>query len=520
MQKRFAKIINEMRGLVNENWSAPVFKSASAIEPSPVIEPSRRQRILVAVSGGVDSMVMAHLFLQTLQKEDFALAHCNFNLRGQESNSDQALVEAWANEHGLRLHLASFDTETYAKEHSLSIEMAARELRYRWFANVCRENGYVATAVAHNANDNAETLILNLLRGTGMDGLTGMSPVSDFPLSDCQGIRLIRPLIEFTRKQIEGYAFAWDIEYHTDSTNLLSDYKRNRIRNEVFPQFARINPSFVATLCNDMEYFADAGEIVRTWCRNQQERVVSKISGVFGDGISINLDALFATGHWKYLLYQILSPYGFNSSVLSSINSLLSSSRTVSGKRFESDTHVLITGRGEMSLYGKASVGPLAGATAADSSSIMPVRCDGTYHFNGRTFKIKTIRWSADMSLKQPDGVVVLDADKLSFPFVLRPWRAGDWMVPLGMRGRKLLSDMFTDLKYSAADKASAVLLVDVHVSGEAHSGHCAALLSRRIDKSYRITTSTVNALRIEEIPAQETFPGYYDSPDLPLSKF
>ena len=173
-----------------------------------------------------------------------------------------------------------------------------------------------------------------------------------------------------------------------------------------------------------------------------------------------------------------------------------------------------------MSLYGKASVGPLAGATAADSSSIMPVRCDGTYHFNGRTFKIKTIRWAADMSLKQPDGVVVLDADKLSFPFVLRPWRAGDWMVPLGMRGRKLLSDMFTDLKYSAADKASAVLLVDVHVSGEAHSGHCAALLSRRIDKSYRITTSTVNALRIEEIPAQETFPGYYDSPDLPLSKF
>ena len=177
MLKRFARTLEEMKGLVNDNWSALSFDGHG------------QGKVLVAVSGGVDSMVMADLFLRSGGMK-FALAHCNFNLRGAESDGDQALVEAWAAENGVSVHLASFDTESYAKEHSVSIEMAARELRYRWFADLCRDNSYVATAVAHNANDNAETLVLNILRGTGMDGICGMQQVSAFPLPDCGNILL------------------------------------------------------------------------------------------------------------------------------------------------------------------------------------------------------------------------------------------------------------------------------------------------------------------------------------------
>ncbi|MGM9736112.1 MAG: tRNA lysidine(34) synthetase TilS [Candidatus Cryptobacteroides sp.] len=487
MQKRFAQTINEMRGLVNdEGWSAPSLVAGGA------------PRFLAAVSGGVDSMVMADLFLKTLGPEGFAVAHCNFHLRGQESDGDEASVRLWAEEKGVTFHKVDFDTEDYARRNGMSIEMAARQLRYSWFARLCIDNGYVATAVAHNANDNAETLMLNLLRGTGLDGLSGMAPVSDFPVEECScKVRLIRPLLGFTRKQIEGYALAWGIRYRDDSTNFLSDYKRNRLRNEVFPHFARLNPSFVRTLNKDMEYFAQAGDIVRLWCEEAASSVVSSINDALGEGVRIDVLSLMSHSHWKYLLYHILKPYGFNSSVLSSIEDLLASQRTVPGKRFESDSHLLLTGRMELSVYPKTSAQT---AGSGDSDAIMTVRSDGTYHFNGRSFKVETITWTKDMALKQPDGVLVLDAAKMRFPFVLRRWRSGDWMVPLGMKGRKLLSDMFTDLKYDAASKSAAVVAVDVQTPGLAESQHVAALVCKRMDEGCKITSSTRSAIRISEI--------------------
>ena len=164
-------------------------------------------------------------------------------------------MRSWASERGIAFHCTSFDTSAYASEHGISIEMAARELRYSWFASLCLEHGYAAVAVAHNANDNAETLILNLVRGTGLR-----------PCSPCDGLQLLRPLLGFTRKQIEGHVFAHKVPYRNDSTNAMSEYKRNSIRNEVFPLLEKMNPSFVRTFNKEMVWFSDAEEIVSDWC--------------------------------------------------------------------------------------------------------------------------------------------------------------------------------------------------------------------------------------------------------------
>ena len=211
--------------------------------------------LLVAVSGGIDSMCLAEK--ARLEGGPFAIAHCNFSLRGKESDEDEAFVRKWASEHGIPIHVKRFDTKTYAALNGISIEMAARRLRYHWFGELCREHGYEAVAVAHNANDNAETLLLNLLRGTGLKGLVGMKPQGFIPDPEFSDIPLLRPLLDMTRADIEAFAAEHNLAWREDRTNASNDYKRNKIRNQVFPVFAEINPSFIQTLNRDMERFAE-----------------------------------------------------------------------------------------------------------------------------------------------------------------------------------------------------------------------------------------------------------------------
>ena len=450
------------------------------------------KKTLLAVSGGIDSMCMAEIFVRRYPCECLAVAHCNFRLRGEESNGDEELVRLWAEEHGIRFHVRTFDTKEYAADHGVSIEMAARELRYRWFAELCASEGYDEVAVAHNANDNAETLMLNLLRGSGIKGLTGMSPVSDIPYSEGASAKLVRPLLDMTRKQIEGFALANRIRYRNDSTNFSSEYKRNMLRNEAFPVFERINPSFIRTLNREMGYLSEAEEIVSDYC---QREIAAISAGALSrhleerSDVRISYDDLLARKHWRYLLYHILEPYGFNSSTLASLEDLLSSDRTISGKRFEADEYMVLTERDGFRIASK-----IAGPAGND---IMPVRGAGTYHFNGMAFKVEVLDWTADMPLKQPEGTLVLDAERLKFPFVLRGWRNGDWLVPLGMRGKKKVSDLFADLKYDSLMKASAVMIADVQTEGVAESGHIAGVAGVRIDDRYKVCPSTHSAVRI-----------------------
>ena len=509
MLNRFKHIVEEMRGLIDDSRSASY---------------------LLAVSGGVDSMCLADLWLRAFSHESCAIAHCNFNLRGEDSDADEALVTQWAQSHGVRLHKTSFETLQYASENGLSIEMAARELRYRWFGQLCQEHGYCAVVVAHHSDDNAETLVLNMVRGAGLKGLTGMKPVSPLPFSSqasfpslssraalpslssrasfpslssraskaSREIYLLRPLLTFTRKQIEGHVFAWKVPYREDKTNASVEYRRNSIRHEVFPLLERMNPSYVRTLNREMTYLGDASSIVEDWCRTQMPKVME-------DDSSISLTSLLSIPQWRYLLYYILEPYGFNTSTLESLEALLMSERTISGKRFESQDHILYIERKHILVSRK-----IAGQAGNDvlpgiSASVIPgltgdpftvVRTYGAYHLNGSRVTVETLSWSPDMPLKQPAGTLILDASKLNFPFVLRGWRNGDWMIPFGMKGKKKISDLFTDLKYGYMDKSSAVVIVDCK-GDYAEQQHVAGVLPVRIDDHYKVTETTKEIIRI-----------------------
>jgi tRNA(Ile)-lysidine synthase len=471
-----------------------------------LIDDSRSASFLLAVSGGVDSICLADLWVRSFGPDSCAIAHCNFNLRGEDSDGDEAHVTGWAEEHGVRIHKVSFDTVHYASENGISIEMAARELRYTWFGKLCEEHDYKAVVVAHHADDNAETMVLNMVRGAGLKGISGMKSISPLPYSShCHPERsegslyLLRPLLTFTRKQIEGHAFAWKVPYREDKTNASTEYRRNSIRHEVFPLFERMNPSYVRTLNREMAYFKDASDIVDQWCSDQLPKVV--MSGCHFDRgqrpsgeISISTSALLSIPQWRYLLYYILEPYGFNSSVLESLESLLTSDRTISGKRFESEGYTLLTERDSLIVVEKMTSQVVIPDLIGDP--FMPIRTAGAYHINAHRIVVETLPWTPDMPLKQPADTLIFDADKLKFPFVCRKWRQGDWMIPLGMKGKKKLSDLFTDLKYGHFQKEEAMVIVDL--KGDlAQQQHVAAVLSVRIDDLYKVTKDTKQVIRI-----------------------
>ena len=461
MLNRFRHTVEEMRGLIDDSRSASY---------------------LLAVSGGVDSMCLADLWVRAYGSEGCAIAHCNFNLRGEDSDADEALVTQWADEHGVLLHKSSFDTVEYASENGLSIEMAARELRYRWFAKLCADHGYKAVVVAHHADDNAETLVLNMVRGAGLKGLTGMKPIS----TSAYGTIIVRPLLTFTRKQIEGHAFAWKVPYREDRTNASVEYRRNSVRHEVFPLFERMNPSYVRTLNREMTYLNDASTIVDCWCREHAAKVICDPERSEGS-IRLDIPSLLAIPQWRYLLYYITEPYGFNSSTLESLEALLTSGRTASGKRFEADEYILMVERDMLVINRKSE---------AQQPAFTQVPAPGAYHIGGSRILIEVLPWTSDMPLKQPEGTMILDSAKLAFPFVLRSWRSGDWMIPLGMKGKKKLSDLFTDLKYGSEDKASAVVIVDCK-GDYAEQQHVAGVVPVRLDDHYKVTASTKEILRI-----------------------
>lgn len=434
-------------------------------------------KVLLAVSGGVDSMCMVELCLGMGQP--FELAHCNFSLRGEESDGDEQLVETWCMAHGVRLNKLRFDTLSYASSKGISTEMAARELRYEWFASVCEERGCCAVAVAHNANDNAETLILNLLRGTGTRGLCGMRADGLLPVPGTS-VRLVRPLLGFTREEIEGFASSHGVPYRFDSTNADNSYKRNRVRNEIFPLFAQINPSFLRTFAFETEYFAQAEKVLEDWFMCQRTEVVT-----CEEPLTVDIASLLASSHWKWMLFRLLEPYSFNASVLESLSVLLASP-SHSGKKFISGDYQLVTTSSKMIVSRRAEGVPTP----------VTVSSPGEYEFGGRRFSISIEAWPlCGMPLKQPEGVIILDAARLPFPFVLRSWREGDWFVPFGMKGSKKLSDYFTDRKMSLTEKSRSVVAVS-------HSGGChiSAVLCLRSDNSLRVTPSTSQVLIVKEI--------------------
>lgn len=283
--------------------------------------------ILLAVSGGIDSMYLAERAGEIFPGAAFAVAHCNFSLRGEESDGDEEFVRGWCEAKGLPCMVRRFDTRQTASERGLSIEMAARDLRYGWFAELCRDFGYDAVAVAHNADDNAETMILNLVRGTGCRGLRGMSE-----RSGSGGCTVLRPLLDTSREEIRQWMEREGKRWREDSTNSDTAYKRNRIRHEVMPAFRQMNPSYLKTLRRDMRHIAQEDDIAEDYFR-------SCVTSTLEEGV--NLRELMRHKHWEWLLYRLCEPYNLSEETLGKLADLLRSGRTISSKVFQSPSHLL-----------------------------------------------------------------------------------------------------------------------------------------------------------------------------------
>ena len=388
-------------------------------------------------------MYMANRAPELFPGAVFSVAHCNFRLRGGESDGDEAFVRSWCADRGIECFVESFDTRAYAAAHGVSIEMAARELRYAWFAGLCREKGFEAVAVAHNADDNAETLILNLLRGTGIRGVRGMA--------GREGV--LRPLLGTSRAEIRSWMTEHGCSWRDDSTNAESDCRRNLIRNEIFPLFTRINPSFVRTLNADMRRLAQAGDIAEEYFRQTAGRFR------LPDG-SISTQGLTDIPHWEFVLWRLLEDNGINSDEFAALADALKEGRQVAGRRY----------------------GPVTGASgrlitgSAESAPGKP--------------RIEIIPRSGIASLKQEPGILIADADRIPHPLKIRRWQPGDWMVPFGMHGRKKVSDIFTDLHVPVTEKTDALVV-------ELDGSRVAALIGWRIDDSVKVTDATVRVLRI-----------------------
>lgn len=394
------------------------------------------ERVLLAVSGGVDSMVMAAKALAG--GISFQVAHCNFCLRGAESDSDEELVRSWCLSHGIVFNVKRFDTKAYAKSKGISIEMAARELRYRWFASLAD-----CVMVAHNANDNAETLLLNLVRGTGVKGICGMAAES-FMIIDGKKLKVVRPLLDTSREEIVRYARENGVPFREDSTNSDVKYRRNGIRHKVLPVLQKMNPSLLNTFSSNMARFKEVSDIADAYFEEALKAL--GVDGVTERGFIVSCDKLLSFKHWKYLVYRLMEPYGFNSAEVEVVVGLLGD-KTVSsgGKKLIGSSHVLYFSKGNLEVSEKV-----------EPWKAVKVSGPGEYRCGKLFVIISEDVFPEDLY----GGDLLLDADKLAFPLELRPWKEGDWMRPLGMGGRRRkLSDIFVSLGMPAANRASAVLL-------------------------------------------------------------
>ena len=427
-------------------------------------------RVLLAVSGGVDSMTMADLFQHSALRLPLAVAHVNFQLRGADSDSDEALVRHWCEHSGVPFFVKRVETGKHASDRGVSVEMAARELRYEWFAQLCREQGFTHLAVAHNLDDSAETLLLHLLRGTGLRGLAGIR--DNVPLSSAEDVRLIRPLLGFTRHEIESYAVRAGVEFHVDATNADTTIPRNRIRNEVFPQLAAINPSFRQTFRREMRHFGQAQRMLDDVFESGRAALCREQDGV----LCVDIPVLLQQEEPGWWLWRLLDGMGFNTAQFEQIEASLNA---LSGKEFLSSTHRLVKDRRELRLY------PLT-VTPDDLSARLDVR----------TF---TVTPGFDPKQK-PDDVLFIDADKVRLPLAARAPREGDRFRPFGMhRGTKLLSDFFTDLKLDVEQKRREVVVTTTNENGDEI---IVAIAGRRIDDRFKITPATRRVAAISLLPA------------------
>ena len=456
-----------------------------------------RHRYLVALSGGADSVCLLRV-LYSLGYEVEAV-HCNFHLRGKESDRDEQFCEQLCKEQNTPFHRVHFDTQTFADLHHLSIEMAARELRYQYFHQLSQSIDIQGVCVAHHLDDNVETVLMNLLRGTGIHGLTGMRPSSFLPVKTAEGegssVLLLRPLLCVNRREIEDYLADCGATFVTDSSNLVPDVMRNKIR---LPLLHEVNPSASENIALTAERMVRAEEL---FDEALQERCQRATVDETDDLKTFRIDELTAN---EYVLFTCLHRYGFNASLCEDMHaSLLSRSgnalRRNESLQWESASHVAVADRGELLVYRMddphlaenlaPKTLPLAPAIPSDSKAeSKPVVYD--LGAMGR-FVLSTVEKTRDFIVNKSPDVACLDAEKVQFPLVIRPMMRGDSFQPYGMKGKKLVSDYLTDRKRSLYEKRCQLVMTDA-------AGQIIWLIGERTASVAAVSEATRYVLTIE----------------------
>ena len=418
--------------------------------------------LLLAISGGVDSMVMWDLVNRLGNK--YAVAHCNFKLRGSDSDKDQIFVSGQANRSNTPFFIKAFDTKSYAGAHGLSTQMAARNLRYNWFEELQQSEGFDKILVAHHKDDSVETFFINLVRGSSVKGLVGIRP----EYGD-----IVRPMLCFTREEIDKYAREHQIVWREDISNLEHYYKRNFLRHEVIPRFKELNPNFLETMQINMEKMGEMDRMIE----KEVERFVEQGVKIMMDGtIRLNKQKLADLGVGPLVLHELIGAQGFN---YTQCKNILSSLEGSPGKTISSETHTAVIDREDVLIR-------LISEKEEDSFWIQEGDTDINKPINYR-LSIKSIPLNA---LDKDPKNAMLDLDKLSFPLEVRRWRNGDKFRPIGMKGQKLISDLLIDEKVSLLDKDFVFVVVS--------AGQIVWVAGIRISDEFKVTEKTKKVFHFE----------------------
>ncbi|MFD2248244.1 tRNA lysidine(34) synthetase TilS [Pontibacter ruber] len=422
-------------------------------------------RILAAVSGGIDSVVLCEVLHQL--KYTFAIAHCNFGLRAEDAEADQLFAKKLAKQYNVSFFTENFNTRAFAEQEKLSIQMAARTLRYQWFEQVRQQENYDYIATAHHSNDLTETILLHLTKGTGIAGLHGIPAKNG---------HIIRPMLTLTKDDIYDFVTSERLIWREDTSNETTKYQRNKIRHEVIPVLKEINPNLEETMQHTAERVSHAESIVAAYIENLREQSIKEAE----NATYISLLPLQNATGLPVVLHELLRPYNFSYSVVLELVEALDG---LSGKQFDSPTHTLVKDRDQLvitprNLSSFGSITIAEGQTEAEAGNLY--------------FTIRSI--AADKyKLNTKPHVAALDADQLRFPLKLRSWQEGDWFVPLGMNGKKKISDFLIDKKVPANLKSQTLVLVS--------DQSIAWIVGQRLDNRFKVTDKTERVLEITMKP-------------------
>lgn len=408
-------------------------------------------KLLIACSGGLDSMVLAHLIREC--KFEFALAHCNYKLRGKDSDMDQELVSSWAQKSKIKVHLKTFDL----REATGSIQLKARQFRYDWFLSLLSTKNYDFILTAHHADDSMETFFINLLRGTGLEGLTGIPEKNE---------HVLRPLLPFSKKEILDFARSEAIPWREDKSNTELKYVRNMIRHEIIPKFLEINPSFFSNFAQTQEFLGLSGQILHNYAVELRTRWFVEDE----DAFHVPITELKSLKPLKGYLHLLFSDFGFTQ-----WNDMVDLLSAQSGKAIQSKTHRLIKDRENLILT------PLLGLDEG-AHTIK----ENEHNWQGPIqLRIEKVSRLENCSAK----TVCVDKETLNYPLKLRKWKIGDYFYPLGMKGRKKVSKFFKDEKYSTVEKENQWLLIS--------QSDIVWILGQRLDERFKVTEKTKEILKI-----------------------